>query len=273
MNQDDKVIEDFGTEWTNFTYGSVDKTKLEENFEEYFSVFPWSEINESSEGFDMGCGSGRWAQFVAPRVKKLNCVEPSQAIKVAKANLSNFNNIDFFNETTISCSILKESQDFGYSLGVLHHIPNTLAALQDCVNLLKPGAPFLVYLYYNFENRPLWFKLLWKASDVFRKVICKLPQSQKSIVCHILAYLIYFPLVRLASLFEKVGFNVESFPLSEYRNKPFYQCKNDALDRFGTRLEQRFSRSDIRLMMQEAGLTSIHFSDDAPYWCCIGYKK
>ena len=32
----------------------------------------------------MGCGSGRWAQFVAPRVKKLFCIDPSEAINVAK---------------------------------------------------------------------------------------------------------------------------------------------------------------------------------------------
>ena len=33
----------------------------------------------------MGCGSGRWANFIAPKVKILNCIEPSkQALDVAK---------------------------------------------------------------------------------------------------------------------------------------------------------------------------------------------
>jgi 2-polyprenyl-3-methyl-5-hydroxy-6-metoxy-1,4-benzoquinol methylase len=43
--------------------------------------------------------------------------------------------------------------DFGYSLGVLHHIPDAQKALSDCVKKLKLGAPFLVYLYYSFDNR------------------------------------------------------------------------------------------------------------------------
>ena len=43
--------------------------------------------------------------------------------------------------------IKENSMDFGYSLGVLHHIPDTKEALQKCVSKLKPGAPFLVYLY------------------------------------------------------------------------------------------------------------------------------
>ena len=38
----------------------------------------------------MGCGSGRWAQFVAPRVKQLICIDPSEAINVAKKNLDKF---------------------------------------------------------------------------------------------------------------------------------------------------------------------------------------
>ena len=44
----------------------------------------------------MGCGSGRWAQFVAPKVGTLNCIEPStSAIKVAIENLKYNNNCEF----------------------------------------------------------------------------------------------------------------------------------------------------------------------------------
>ena len=39
----------------------------------------------------MGCGSGRWAKFIAPKVKVLNCIEPSdKALKIAKQNLKKF---------------------------------------------------------------------------------------------------------------------------------------------------------------------------------------
>ena len=46
------------------------------------------------------------------------------------------------------------TMDFGYSIGVLHHIPNTQLALNDCSRKLKSGAPFLVYIYYAFDNQP-----------------------------------------------------------------------------------------------------------------------
>jgi hypothetical protein len=49
--------------------------------------------------------------------------------------------------------------------------------------------------------------------------------------------------------------------------------RTDALDRFGTRLEQRFTRPEITQMMENAGLENIRFSDGLPYWTAIGWKK
>lgn len=272
-NFNKKVIEEFGEEWEKFDYNEINKDRLKENFDEYFSIFPFELINENSIGFDMGCGSGRWAQFIAPKIKKLNCIEPSTAIEVAKKNLREFKNICFLNERTENCSLKESSQDFGYCLGVLHHIPDTLLALGDCAKLLKSKSPFLLYLYYNFENRPLWFKLLWKLSDYIRRLICILPAGPKKNVCTLIAYTIYLPLTKISSLLEIIGINVENFPLSSYRKKPFYQCVNDALDRFGTRIEQRFSKEQIKDMLKKTGFENIKFSSQSPYWCCLAFKK
>ena len=272
-NKDEKVIEEFGEEWTKFDYSSIDTEKLNENFDQYFSIFPWDILPKDAVGFDMGCGTGRWAQFVAPKVKTLNCVEPSEAINAAKKNLINNKNVTFRKETTENCSLSPGSQDFGYCLGVLHHIPHTQEALNDCTKLLKSGAPILLYLYYSFENKPLWFKALWKVSDYIRKFISISPKPIKHFLAALIALLVYFPLSRLAYILEKMGLNVENIPLADYRKKPFYQCKNDSLDRFGTRLEQRFSKSQITEMLTKADCTGVEFSPNTPFWCCIAFKK
>ena len=83
---------------------------------------------------------------------------------------------------------------------------------------------------------------------------------------------IYFPMARCALLMDKLGANVDSFPLSYYRYQSLYVMRNDALDRFGTRLEQRFTRKQIQYMMEEAGLENIEFRKTAPYWCAVGNK-
>jgi hypothetical protein len=49
--------------------------------------------------------------------------------------------------------------------------------------------------------------------------------------------------------------------------------RNDALDRFGTKVEKRYSRKKIFFMMRKAGLNRIKFSKKEPFWCAVGYKK
>ena len=47
----------------------------------------------------------------------------------------------------------------------------------------------------------------------------------------------------------------------------------DALDRFGTRLEKRFSKKEIISLMKKCNLHSIEFSKSTPFYVALGYKK
>jgi SAM-dependent methyltransferase len=186
--------------------------------------------------------------------------------------LANQPNVHFHQASVAASGLPPRSQDFGYSLGVLHHVPDTAAAIRSCAELLKPGAPLLLYLYYAFDNRPRWFRLLWRLSNAFRLLIRCLPPRPKQIVTDLIALTIYWPLSRLASLAEAFGLPVGSLPFSYYRHCSFYTLRTDARDRFATPLEQRFSRSQIREMCSTAGLINLRFSPRAPYWCVVGFK-
>ncbi len=272
-NQDKKTVDGFGDEWSRFDQSELPDSEQQLLFDEYFSVFPWKDISKDSIGFDLGCGTGRWAKSVAPRVKKLICIDPSSALEIAKKNLSDFDNCEFDDATVDEISLEDNSMDFGYSLGVLHHVPDTALGIKQCVQKLKKGAPFLVYLYYRFDNRPLWFRFIWSVSDLIRKVISKLPYRLRYILSQIIAFFVYFPLARTAFLLDKLNLNVSNFPLSSYKNLSFYTMRTDALDRFGTRLEQRFTRKEIKDMMKNAGLENIEFSESKPFWVAVGFKK
>ena len=243
-NLEKKVIKDFGNEWSTYNQSSLKNNETEKLFKNYFQIFPFDKINKNSIGFDMGCGSGRWANFIAPKVKTLNCIEPSkQALNVAKKNLKKHKNCKFFKNEVTNCPLKDNSQDFGYCLGVLHHIPDTYKGLEVCARKLKRGAPFLLYLYYRFDNKPLWFKLIWKISNIFRMFISKLPFQLKLYLTKLIAISIYLPLARTAFFLEKLGLNVQNIPISSYRFSSLYTMKTDSLDRFGTKLEQRFTKN------------------------------
>ena len=272
-NIDDKVVNDFGKEWEAFNHQDMNQSLLDSAFDSYFHLFPFKDLIDG-EGFDMGCGSGRWAKFVAPRVGFLNCIDPSEvALEQAKINLQNSKNCSFECEGVDSNSLADYSQDFGYSLGVLHHIPDTSLALQACAKKLKPGAPFLLYLYYRFDNKPKSYYLLWKITDLFRRIISKLPFVIKFSISQIIALFVYLPIARFALIVERIGIDVSNFPLTWYRNESFYILRTDALDRFGTRLEQRFTKDEISLMLLNSGFEKIEFSEREPFWTVLSYKK
>ena len=87
-----------------------------------------------------------------------------------------------------------------------------------------------------------------------------------------IAFVVVTPFIHISWGLEKMGFDVQLMPLSSYRYRSFYVMRNDALDRFGTKLEKRFSRNQIQKMLESSGLYNISFSDTLPYHCAIGYK-
>lgn len=273
VNRDDRVVMGFGEEWSRFPQETLADTERGAIFEDYFAIFPWVELPAQALGADIGCGSGRWAAIVAPQVGHLVCIDASaDALAVARRNLGGRENVAFHQADVGGLPFAEGELDFAYSLGVLHHVPDTVGAIANVARTLKPGGIFLLYLYYAFDNRPCWFRLLWKVSDGLRRLICRLPSSYRFLICDLIAALVYWPLARIAAFLEKLGLAPVNFPLWYYRDKSFYVMRTDALDRFGTRLEKRFSKVQIQEMLEAAGFGEIRFSDTQPYWCALGIK-
>lgn len=210
-------------------------------FETYCELFPWDALSRNAVGFDLGCGSGRWAKFVAPRVGKLLCIDASkEAVKVARRLLQGFPHCEFHVASVDAIPIPDGTMDFGYSRGVFHALPDPPSGIKACVAKLKPNAPFLLYTYYALENRSAWYRGIWTASDLIRRDVSRLPYRARLAAASALAVGVY--------------------PLSVYRGRRFYTMRNDALDRFGTRVEHRFRADQIHRMMSDAGLDRIVFS-------------
>lgn len=273
-NEHAPTVSGFGEEWSRFdnlTLGDDERATI---FDQYFSHFPWPSLPPAARGFDAGCGSGRWAAVVAGRVGELHCVDASaSALEVARRQLADRDNCVFHHASVSALPFAPASMDFGYSLGVLHHTPDPADGLRSCVAALRPQAPFLLYLYYRFDNRPAWFRALWGASDLVRRVVSRLPARLRFLVTDAVAAGVYWPLARTAAALERLGLAVDAFPLSYYRARSFYVMRNDALDRLGTQLERRFTRAEMQAMMEAAGLERIAFNPGMPYWCAMGFRR
>src|SRR5258708_4387026 len=221
-NIDSDVAAGFGHEWSTFRQGENELSAIDREaiFQSYFRIFPWDDLPPDPVGIDVGCGSGRWSVMVAPKVGHLHLLDASEdALDVARQNLAGAANVSFHLASVGNIPLEDNSLDFAFSLGVLHHVPDTAAAIRAVAAKLKVGAPFLIYLYYALDNRPWWYRAIWQFSNFLRVIISSLPPTARLIISQIIAVLAYWPLPRLAALVDRPAFSPFAIPRHSYHVK------------------------------------------------------
>ena len=148
-------------------------------FNEYFAPLPLGEVAGQCPGLRRRL---RQRTLVATRGKAcrafLHCIDAAaDALSVARERLAPYSNVTI-HEASIDAMPLLADDSMEFRLQPRR--PASPArprppGLTACVRKLKPGAPLLVYIYYAFDNRPAWFRLLWHVSDLIRQSVSKLP--------------------------------------------------------------------------------------------------
>jgi SAM-dependent methyltransferase len=142
-NVDAKVAQGFGDVWSTFRQDekSLAHSEREAIFEGYSRIFPWHLLpSGGGVGADIGCGTGRWATMIAPRVAHLHLLDASpDALAVARNNLADNKNASFHIGSVGDIPLPARSLDFAFSLGVLHHVPDTQGAIDAIAEKLKTG--------------------------------------------------------------------------------------------------------------------------------------
>ena len=271
-NLDQVTVESFGEEWSKFNY--FDEKEIENIGNEYFDIVDFSKFDEQSTVLDVGCGTGRWSIYLSSKFSSVYAMDPSKAIYSAAKLTKDTPAIHLIKASAENIPFDDETFDLVISLGVLHHIPDTQKALNSIVKKVNKDGQCLIYLYYALDNRSFFYKMIFYTSGFFRFFISKSPSFLKKIICDLIAIFVYLPFIFLSKLVKVIlGEKLSNkIPLSYYSNKSFNVIRNDSLDRFGTPLEQRFSKKQIEKMMHEAGLHDIKFSNNQPYWHVIGQK-
>ncbi len=113
-NADERVIEDFGREWAAYSNSRPSHEEHRRLFNTYFSIFPFKALAKNAEGFDAGCGSGRWAGFVSEKVGKLHCIDAAEsALDTARKMLAGKKNVVLPQAPLSDRPLEDASQDFG----------------------------------------------------------------------------------------------------------------------------------------------------------------
>lgn len=269
-NRDEKTVASFGDEWEKFS--TFSENEIQVAGDQYFDVLAGEDLQQLT-ALDLGCGSGRWTRYLSNKVRFIEAVDPSQAVFSAAHTHQDLKNVRWTQSGVDELPFADGSFDLIVCLGVLHHIPDTAGALKKATAKLKPGGRLLLYLYYSLDNRGLGYRSLFFLSNIIREVISRLPGALKRFVCDAIAALVYWPLVTLARALKPLTSAYKKLPLAYYSDKTFRIMRNDALDRFGTPLEQRFSKSEIDQMLKAANMERITFSEGEPYWHSLSTKS
>lgn len=249
----------FGDEWT--TYADI-LPEHDHEFADYFDLVDVESLG-ASRVCDFGCGIGRWSWFIAPKCREIVLVDFSEAIFVARRNLSAAPNALFFMGDVTGLPLRPGFADFGFSLGVLHHLP--VDALDATRGLARFAPALLIYLYYALDNRPAYFRALLAGVTGVRLALARVhsPRARRALAAALSAG-IYMPLVGLGHVARPFGLH-RYVPLYEaYAGKSFARIEQDAYDRFFTRIEQRVSRRQIQELRDT--FSRITVSDRKPFW-------
>ena len=271
MAADLDLVARFDDEWRSFSNVGTSEQRL--IFDRYFDIVPRSLLGEGRLVLDAGCGGGRWAYQVQRAGARVVALDLGRSIEVAERNTHPTGRVVCVQADIRTLPVRSAAFDLAYSLGVLHHLDSTEDAVRGLASAVRPGGAVLLYLYYALDNRSLAFRALFAAADAVRQVVSRLPQSAAVAVTTAVAAIVYLPLARLASALRAAGLRrlAGAVPLSFYSDLSFETMRNDSLDRFGTRLEKRFTRNEVERVLERAGLQNVVVSSGPPYWHALGF--
>lgn len=265
------VVESFDFEWSLFRQaGTAEQAALAEL---YFDLIPSKNFGPDQLVLDAGCGAGRWTRWVAQRGPRVIAVDLGLSVEVAARNAEGLR-VAGVQADLAELPLADSCVDWAYSLGVLHHIADPLPALQHIVRSVPVGRPVLLYLYYALDGRGRMYRALFHIVNGIRRIVSRLPHLPALAVAGLIALLTYWPLARISRVLVNLRLDTlaDALPLAFYRDLSFSVMLNDSLDRFGTRIERRYTRTEMESLMTQCGLEQVSFSSRRPYWHAVGHR-
>lgn len=182
---DQQFVESFGFQWNAF---QVQQPKEDE---ETFELKTGVKLGDLAGKLvlDAGCGGGRYTKIVAEHGANVVAVDRSQAVEMAQRLTVGMPNVAIVQADLTDLPLRPEAFDLVFSIGVLHHSPETKRGFESIARMVKPGGRLSVWLY----RRNTWPQEV--LNDALRWIARKLPRPMLLRLCQAAAVVGAVPVI------------------------------------------------------------------------------
>ena len=246
----DAYAESFGDEWHRFRTVQIDSL---------------NGTTESADGFtlktglgpgdvhgrlvlDAGVGAGRYAEVMARWGAEVIGVDLTRAVDAAAENLRALPSVHLIQADIFALPFRDETFDVAYSIGVLHHTPDSAGAFRRVAATVKKGGQLAVYVYFAGG-------LSRYVSDALRAVTTRLPRP---IVYYASAVAIPLNVLHRLPLVGRV-----SQILLPTNTHPDWRWRwLDTFDWYTPKYQWKHRYPEVIRWFREAGFSDLHVADE-----------
>jgi ubiquinone/menaquinone biosynthesis C-methylase UbiE len=235
----------FGYQWNTFATAQLDSangtTRSREAFHLKTGIDPAG--LRGARVLDAGCGMGRFAEVCAAAGAEVHAVDLSRAVDAAAANLRRFSLASFYQSDIMNLPFVDGTFDLVYSIGVLHHTPDTRRAFLALTRLVKPGGAIAIWVYATRLK-------LMVGGELLRLLTPRMPKTML-----MNASRVAIPLYRVHRLPVVGRLTTVLFPTSMDPDPEWRWL--DTFDWYAPRYQWKHSYAEVESWFREAGLTDL----------------
>jgi SAM-dependent methyltransferase len=163
----DDYVSSFSFEWNTHNNTQLDCFRGDRSSEDQFVKKTGFEPNDlrGKLVLDAGVGAGRYTDVASRWGGDVVGIDLSYAVEAACKNFNDRPNVWIAQADIGRLPFKPESFDAIFSIGVLHHTPNTEAYFKKLVPLLKPGGTIAIWVYPkegDYITRNEWIRFVNK---------------------------------------------------------------------------------------------------------------
>lgn len=253
-----KTATKFGYEWTKFSDYNVDNFAI-------FLKFLKPNFFSGKIGLDVGCGAGRHLLQVSGLGAEVVGFDLSSAVDVAYQRVFRLPNVHLVQCDVYSLPFRKDTFDFVYSLGVIHHLPNPEKGFRELIPLLKPENGTIFFLVYQRSFRKILL-------EPVRRVTTNLPEKFVYLLSFVFAIFDYgllcqcYRLSKKIPLLKKAVDWITPLRIKEYSQYDFKVSFTDWFDRFSAPISHFYNLEEIEKWLERSPLVNTNVSKVDVSW-------